>query len=169
MKTIDVIRTTMQLSHQATLGLAEDMRDAPFTSPTPGGGNHPMWVIGHLAFVEGNLPRAILGEPNPVAHWAPLFAPGAEPTTDASAYPPYEEVLRTYKDLFARNLEMLERLGEEGLSRPTVRQPRGLEQLLRTAGDAFLVTGIHAMHHRGQLADARRAAGRKPVFTPGFD
>jgi hypothetical protein len=28
---------------------------------------------------------------------------------------------------------------------------------------------IHQMNHRGQVADARRAAGRQPIFTPGID
>jgi len=31
-----------------------------------------------------------------------------------------------------------------------------------------LVIAIHQANHRGQLADARRAAGRQPVFTPGI-
>lgn len=166
MKAIDVIRTAMQFSDRATFGLIEDMRDAPLTAPTPGG-NHPLWVLGHITFVEGNIPHVIFGEPNPVAHWAPLFAAGSEPATDARAYPQFDEVLRTYRDLRARNLQILEQLGDMGLDRPTKSPPRGLENVLRTAGDVFLVVSMHQMNHRGQVADARRAAGRKPVFTPG--
>ena len=169
MKAIDVIRSAMLTAHHATLQLAEDMRDAPFTAPTPRGGNHPLWVMGHVAFIEGGIPHILFGEPHPLERWAPLFAPGTEPTNNAAAYPPYEEILRTYKDLFARNLEILDRLGEEGLDRPTTSPPRGLEDKLRTAGETFLLTALHQMTHRGQIADARRAAGRKPMFTPGFD
>ena len=101
----------------------------PKTWPTPRsrnpprGGNHPLWVLGHLTFVEGTVPAVIFGEPNPVAHWAPLFKPGTEPMTDASKYPPYAEILRTYKDLRARNLQILEKLGEEGLDRKTQSPP----------------------------------------------
>ena len=36
----------------------------------------------------------------------------------------------------------------------------------RTVGDTFLTIAMHQMNHRGQVADARRVAGRKPVFTP---
>jgi len=83
--------------------------------------------------------------------------------------PPFEEVLRTYLDLHARNLQILERLGEAGLAQRTKSPPRGLESMLGTAGDTFLLTALHRMSHRGQLADARRALGRKPIFTPSFE
>jgi len=166
MKAIDLIRHAMQVSDKATLQLIEDMRDSAVTQPTPRGGNHPLWVLGHITLVEGNVPHVLFGEPNPVAKWAPLFAPGTEPKADASMYPPFEEVLRTYRDLRARNLKILEDLGEDGLDRPTVAPPKGLEEALATMGKAFLTIAMHQMSHRGQVADCRRAAGRKPIFTP---
>ena len=166
MKTMEAIHKALTFSDRATMQLIEDMRDAALTQPTPRGGNHPLWVLGHLTLVEGSVRHTILGEPNPAAKWAPLFAPGTEPTKDASAYPPFDEVMRTYRELRAKNLQLLEELGEAGLDRPTVSPPKGLEDMLRTAGDVFLVIGMHQMFHRGQVADARRAAGRKPVFTP---
>jgi uncharacterized damage-inducible protein DinB len=169
MTAIDVIRSATERSHQAILQLAEDMRDQPLMQPTPCGGNHPLWVLGHITFVEGNLPHVLFGEPNPVKHWAPIFAPGTEPTTDAATYPPFEEILRMYRDLHARNVAMLQQLGDASLDRRTKEPPRGLEAMLGTFGDTFLLTALHSMSHRGQLADARRAARRKPIFTPSFD
>ena len=169
MKAMDVIRNALQVSDQSIMMLADDLRDAPLTAPTPRGGNHPLWVLGHITLVEGNLPHVILGEPNPVAHWAPLFAAGTEPKSDAAAYPSFDEVIRTYRDLRARNLQLLEQLGEAGLDRPTKSPPRGLEDALSTVGKTFLVIAMHHMNHRGQLADARRAIGRKPIFTPGMN
>lgn len=166
MKAIDVIRAAMQFSDKAVLELIEDMRDEPFTQPTPRGGNHPLWVLGHITLIEGNIPKVLFGEPNPVARWAPLFAPGTEPKADPAAYPSFDEVLRTYRDLRARNLQILQQLGDAGLDRPTAAPPRGLEHVLGTAGDAFLTIAMHQMSHRGQVADARRTAGRKPIFTP---
>ncbi len=169
MNAIEVIRNTMRICDQSTMQLIEDMHDAPLTQPTPGGGNHPLWLLGHITFIEGNIPHVLFGEPNPVERWAPLFAPGTEPGPDADAYPPFGEVLRTYRDLRARNMQILEQLGEAGLDRPTKSPPPGLEQMMRTAGDTFLLVALHQMNHRGQVADCRRAAGRKPVFTPGRD
>ncbi|HEY2587924.1 MAG TPA: DinB family protein [Tepidisphaeraceae bacterium] len=169
MKAIDVIRSAMQLADQATMKLIEDMRDAALTQPTSRGGNHPLWVLGHITLTEGNIPHVIFGEPNPVAHWAPLFAPGTEPRADAGAYPPFEEILRTYRDLRARNLQTLEELGDEGLDRKSTAPPKGLEHVLGTVGSAYLTIAMHQMNHRGQVADCRRVAGREPVFTPTFD
>src|SRR5438045_2892019 len=153
MKAIDVIRSAMQTCERSTMQLIEDMRDAHLTQPTPRGGNHPLWVLGHITFVEGNIPRVLFGEPNAVAHWAPLFAPGTQPAGDAAAYPPFAEVLRTYRDLRARNLKILEELGEAGLDRPTKAPPRGMQHILGTVGETFLTIAMHQMNHRGQVAD----------------
>jgi len=167
MKALDAIRFALDLSDKSTLALVEDMRDAPLTPPTPRGGNHPLWVLGHVTFVEGGIPEILFGEKNPVAYWAPLFAAGTEPTSDPAAYPSFDELVRTYRGLRERNLRLLADLGEAGLDRPSKAPPRGLEQALATVGSTFLTIGLHQMGHRGQVADARRAAGRKPLFTPG--
>ena len=167
MKAIDVIRNTLAVSEAATMRLIEDMRDAALTAPTPRGGNHPLWVLGHIAFIEGGVPRILFGEPHALEKWAVLFAPGAEPLMDAKAYPPFEEILRTYRDLRARNLQILEKLGDGGLELVPKSPLPGLEDRMKTAADVFLLAALHQMNHRGQVADARRAAGRKPMFTPG--
>jgi uncharacterized damage-inducible protein DinB len=167
MKAIDVIRTSLAMCESSTMSLIEDMRDAPMTQPTPRGGNHPLWVLGHITYVEGRIPQILYGEKNPVEHWASLFAAGSEPAADTSIYPPFDEVLGTYRQLRDRNLKLLEEIGESGLDRPTEAPPRGLEQVFGTAGQTFLVIAIHQMNHRGQVADARRTAGRQPMFTPG--
>jgi hypothetical protein len=167
MKATDAIRTAMAVSDQSTMQLAEDLRDAPLTHPTTRGGNHPMWVLGHIAFIEAGVPQIIFGDPHPLEHWAPIFAAGTEPTADARAYPSYDEVLRAYRAARTRNMKILDELGEAGLDRPTKSPVPGLESILRTAGDTFLVVAMHHMSHRGQLADARRVLGRKPIFTPG--
>jgi len=167
MKAIDAIRTVLAVSDRATLRLIEYMHDAPLTHPTPRGGNHPLWVLGHITFIEAGLPHILFGDPHPLERWAPLFAPGTEPLKEASAYPSFDELLRAYREARARNLQILEQLGESGLDRPTKAPPLGLEEAMRTAGDTFLLLALHQMNHRGQVADARRALGRKPMFTPG--
>lgn len=167
MKAIDLIRAALQRAEHGILSLIEDMRDAATTAPTPRGGNHPLWVLGHITFVEGGIARIILGEPHALEKWAPLFAPGTEVKADASAYPPFDEILATYKQLRQRNLQLLEEIGEEGLDRPTVSPPPGMEKVMKTIGETFMLVALHQMNHRGQVADARRAAGREPMFTPG--
>lgn len=168
MKAIDVLKNALTMGDRGVMMLLEDLRDAPMTSPTPRGGNHPLWVLGHLTFVEANVPHVLSGEPNPLAHWAPLFAAGTEPKPDPKAYPSFDEVLEKYRVARARNLKLLDEIGDAGLDRPTKSQPKGLEDALATAGKLFMTIAMHQMNHRGQLADARRAIGHKPVFTPGM-
>jgi hypothetical protein len=164
MKTIDLIRWSLRKTDEWTTGAAEDMRDAPLTQPTSRGGNHPLWLIGHLAVVEGSVPQVLFGEPNPVESWKPLFGQGTRPTTEAGAYPPFDEVISTYRDLRAKNLARLEEIGEAGLDHAPAAIPPGFEDEMRTIGHTLLVIALHQMSHLGQLADARRASGREPRF-----
>ena len=73
--------------------------------------------MGHLAFIEGSLRHVVRGEPHPLAHWAPLFASGTQPMTDAAAYLPFDEVVAAYRDLRARILQLPDEIGEAGLRR----------------------------------------------------
>ena len=164
MNATDLIRFALHLSEQGTVRLIEDIRNAPLTQPCANGGNHPLWNMGHIAFIEGNMRRIVTGEPNPVEHWAPLFAPGTQPKTDASAYPPFEEIVRTWRDLRAANLKMLDHLGEAGLDRAPKFIPPGFEDMMKTNGRALLAITLHNMVHYGQIAVARRAAGLKPLM-----
>jgi hypothetical protein len=49
----------------------EEMSDAPLLRPGPAGGNHAMWIAGHLTVVEGRLHQMLRGIPNLVATWKP--------------------------------------------------------------------------------------------------
>ena len=81
MKALDAIRTVLMFSDKGMKYL-EEMRDTPLLSPGPWGGNHAMWIAGHLAVVEGRLQQMLHGGPNPVARWKPLFDWGSEPSDD---------------------------------------------------------------------------------------
>jgi hypothetical protein len=164
MKAIDLIRWALQKTDEWVAGAAEDMRDAHLTQPTSRGGNHPLWVVGHLAVVEGDVPRFLFGEPNPVEHWRPLFGQGTQPTTDAGAYPPYTEVVKMYRELRAKNLARLDEIGEAGLDQASSAPAPGSQDVMLTRGQLLLLIALHQMSHLGQIADARRAAGREPRF-----
>jgi hypothetical protein len=163
-KTVGFIRQSLDSSARATLMLIEDMKDRPLTFPTPKGGNHPLWVLGHLAWVEGNvIQQVMLGRPNPVADWKELFGIGSEATADAARYPAFAEVHKAFQDLRAETLKTLEPLSDADLDQPCKACPAELKQFLGTYAQCFLVLIFNTMHHRGQVADARRAAGRKPL------
>lgn len=160
MKAIDAIRYAMQFADQVTDRFSADMSDAALVAALPNG-NHTLWNVGHLAFIEGGLARILSGDDNPVQHWEPLFAMGSTPKNDPEAYPPFEEVLATYRDLHAKNLKRLETIGEAGLDAAPKWIPPGFENEMRTVGQTFLTIAMHNMIHVGQIIVARRAAGRK--------
>jgi hypothetical protein len=163
-KAIDAIRTALKFSDMGMKYLA-DMSDAPLLRPGPWGGNHAMWIAGHLTVVEGRLQQMLHGIPNPVHHWKPLFDWGSEPTDDLADYPPYGEVLEKFKELRAQTHAFLDEHGEEGLDRPTKTQPPGFKGM-ETAGAAILIIAVHATGHLGGLNVLRAAAGKQRLFVP---
>src|SRR5215210_4749613 len=96
----------------------EDMSADPFVQPGPWGGNHAMWIAGHITVIEGRLQKVLHGTPNPVEHWKPLFDWDTQPKTDPSIYPPLEEVLQTYQRLRAATRAYLDEVGDDGLDLP---------------------------------------------------
>jgi hypothetical protein len=158
MQTKDAIKFALAASNGSVLGVIDEMSDAPTTFPTPNGGCHPLWVLGHLAFVEGMIPAALFGEPNAAADWAKYFGQGTEPVSDPAAYPPFAEVRERYAQLRARNLQLLDGFSESDLDKPSVAPPKGLEHLFATYGKSFFALALHQMNHRSHVTDARRAA-----------
>lgn len=165
MKAIDAIRTALIMSDRWVRKL-EEMKDAPLARADSKTGNHCMWVLGHVTVVEGRLHKALFGTPNPVENWKPMFDAGSEPVDDPAAYPPYDEVLRKYRELRAKTLAYVETLGDDDLDRPIEHPPPGLEAAFGTVGKALLTTALHQAFHNGQSSVARRATGKQPVFVP---
>ena len=157
MKASDAIRIALKFSDMGMTHLSS-MKDAPLLRPGPWGGNHAMWIAGHLAVVEGRLQQIIHGGRNPVHEWKRLFDWGSEPVDDPAAYPPFAEVRDMYVRLRTRNLALLESLSEADLDKATVAPPKGREREFATYGSSFLVLALHQMLHRSHVTDARRAA-----------
>lgn len=164
MKAIDTLRTALAFSDMGMKHLSE-MSDTPLLRPGPWGGNHAMWIAGHLAVVEGRLQQILHGIPNPVKDWKPLFDWGSEPVDDPAAYPPYEEVVGKFKELREQTHAFLNDVGEEGLDQPTKCQPPGFGGF-ETAGSAILIVACHATGHLGGLTVVRAAAGKQRLFVP---
>jgi hypothetical protein len=158
MHTKDAIKFALSASNGAVLSVIDEMSAAPTTFPTPNGGCHPLWVLGHLALIEGSIPAIVFGEQNPAAKWAEYFGEGSEPVDDVGGYPPLAEVRDMYVRLREKNLALLDSLSEADLDRATVAPPKGREREFATYGSSFLVLALHQMLHRSHVTDARRAA-----------
>jgi uncharacterized damage-inducible protein DinB len=160
MHTKDAIKFALSVSNGAVLSVIDEMSDAVTTFPTPNGGCHPLWVLGHLTLVEGSIPAILFGEKNPAVEWQQYFGENSEPFADVTAYPPFAEVRKKYLQLREQNLKLLESLSEADLDKPTKAPPKGREQEFSTYGQSFLVLALHQTMHRGNVTDARRAIGR---------
>src|SRR3954471_12566355 len=126
MYTKDAIRFSLTLAEQSVMRSIGSIEDAPLTFPTGNGGCHPLWVIGHLAVVEGMTHQLLAGGENPTAEWGAVFGPDTIPTSDATHYPAFEEVKARYGELRRKNLALLESFSDADLDKPTPFQPKGL-------------------------------------------
>ncbi len=160
MQTKEAIKFALTVSDRAVLSVIDEMSGAATTFPTPNGGCHPLWVLGHLTLVEGMIPAVLFGDKNPAVEWQQYFGEDSKAVADAGAYPPFAEVRKKYLQLREQNLKLLESLSEADLDKPTKAPPKGREREFATYGQSFLVLALHQTMHRGNVTDARRAAGR---------
>jgi uncharacterized damage-inducible protein DinB len=167
--TKDAIRFSLNLAEDAVLKSLATIDDAPLTFPTGKGGCHPLWVLGHLAFVEGLANEILSGKQNPAGEWAGLFGQDSTATDDVSQYPPLDEVVARYMQLRRKNLQFLDSLSEIDLDKRTSWQPKGVEEHFGTYGKALLTLALHQMAHRGQITDAIRSAGRAVPIPVGAE
>ena len=159
MQTKEAIQFALTVSNGAVLSAIDKITDAATTFPTPNGGCHPLWVLGHLTLVEGMIPEILFGDKNPAAEWQQYFGEDSKAVADAGSYPPFAEVRKKYLQLREQNLKLLESLSEADLDKPTKTPPKGREREFATYGQSFLVLALHQTMHRGNVTDARRAAG----------
>ena len=164
MNATDFIKLSLESSKGWIMGLAMDIKDDPLTRPTAKGGNHPMWCLGHLAFSEANLVSVLCkGEPNPLAEWEGIFQMGTEPSDDSSTYPSIDEVIAKLEQTRAATLAYLDTITDADLDKPSHAEGE-MQAWFATIGQCLSAITIHFAFHGGQIADARRAAGRNVLM-----
>ena len=164
MQSIDLIRDNLRKSTDRVLARVEEMEEHAVVFPTPRGGGHTIWVLGHLAYIEGLVVREfMLGEPNPLAEWRSVFD-GADAVADLGRFPPFKEVLATCRETRRWTVTLIDSLVEDDLDRPSANVPRGHQETFGTYRLCLQYVADHWYMHRGQLADARRAAGVEKMW-----
>jgi hypothetical protein len=159
MHSIELLRDNLQKSTDRVLARVEDMRAHCGVFPTPRGGGHTLWVLGHLAYIEGLVIRGfMLGEANPLAGWEELFD-GPDTSGDLDRFPPFDPVLARCREMREQTMALLDALSEEDLDTVSASVPPGYEDTFGTYRLCLQYVADHWYMHRGQLADARRAAG----------
>jgi uncharacterized damage-inducible protein DinB len=165
MRSIDLIRDNLKKSRERVLNRVEEMREHCVVFPTPNGGCHTLWTLGHLAYIETLVVRSfMLGERNPLAEWEDTFD-GADTSGDISHFPPFDEVLARCREVREATVALLDSLSEDDLDRTSVKVPKGFEDTFGTYRMCLQYVADHWYLHRGQLADARRAAGLERMWV----
>lgn len=162
---MNTIKMSLENSKAWTLGLINDMKDAPLTQPTSNGGNHPVWVLGDLVRAESDLLDGfILGQSNRFPELESLFSIGTTPTTESDKYLSIDELLGKFEQIRAESLAHLETLTETDLDQRS-HAPEDFGPPFATVGACFAAMSSHMNFHAGQVADARRAEGRPPLMA----
>ena len=159
MDSIELVRDNLRKSRERVLERIEEMRDHCFVFPTPQGGAHTLWVLGHLAYIEGLVVRSfMLGTSNPLESWKSVFD-GDETPSAESSFPPFDEVLEQCHRMRDETLGLVDSFAEKDLDRQSMIIPDRYEEMFGTYRHCLQFVADHWYMHRGQLADARRAAG----------
>ena len=165
MQSIELIRDNLTKSRDRVLLRIEDMREHAVVFPTPRGGCHTLWILGHLAFIEGLVVQQfMLGEENPVADWQTLFD-GDEVHGDASQYPSFDDTLSRCREMRESTLKLLDGFSEADMDKASITVPTGYEDTFGTWRHCLQYVSDHWYMHRGQLADARRSAGIERMWV----
>ena len=164
MNSTSFIKMALENGKGWTLGLVNDMKDAPLTQPTPNGGNHPLWVLGHIVRAESDLLDGfILGQPNRYPELE-CFGMGKEPSTNADDYPSIDDLLGKFEEIRSATIAHLDSISDDDLDQKS-HAPEEFGELFGTVGSCFAAMITHMAFHTGQVADARRAAGRPPLMA----
>lgn len=130
--------------------------------PRPGM-NHPLWIVGHLAWTM-EFPAKLLG----VAYKAPdgwdkLFGMKSKPVDDAAKYPAITALLAELDRGIQVIGPALDSLSAEALAAEMPEE--GFRQMMPTVGDGLtFILNSHIAMHTGQLSAWRRACGMPALF-----
>lgn len=160
----DVINRSWSMAVNFGSGLLEDMQSAPLARTCPEMGNHPYWILGHLVVSQAQLlDRYLSDKPNRHAEWMPKFGIGSAPPADMSGGPSYAELLSAWNDIKAATDAHIAGLTDADLDKLCCKVDEPGPEF-DTVAECLGAMSLHLMFHSGQLADARRADGRKPMM-----
>lgn len=128
------------------------------------GGVNPAWIIGHLGFV-GNRVATMLGGESKIDldQWKTLFGGGSTATSDAAAYPEWEELLDVWRESEQQIATAAAMVTPDLLEQPNPNER--MKDALPTMHDFLsFVLNSHIAMHLGQLSTWRRVQGHPPLF-----
>lgn len=159
MDSIHLIRDNLIRSEEIVLSRIEDMREYCMVPPSSNGGCHTLWILGHLAYIEGLIiHQFMLGASNPLADRENMFDTD-QVSTKKEDYVSFDRALSECRTQRAATVKLLDTFNESDLDRTSEQCPETAAQLFGTYRHCFQYVSDHWLMHRGQLANARSAAG----------
>lgn len=135
--------------------------DELMLTPPSKDGNHPIWVMGHIAQSEDQLHALCTGEPMLLdKQHHTLFGSGTTPVTDAGIYPDRETLAKRMQTTHKQTLRWAESMTTDELAhKPTPKQ-------VQTFAPTHIGTiGAHELMHLGQVTSTRTGAGLPPALA----
>lgn len=155
-------------AHLSKLGveLIRDLTDSDLSSRSAPNGKTAGWLLGHLCVSGDFVRRKCGGAPFTPKEWGAKFAPGTQPYSSASDYPPMAELRTAFEKVYNDLASIAPATPQDLLAGPAPfeRLPDGALQQARTRFPTFgafltwIMTG-HLGYHLGQLSEWK--AGRK--------
>jgi hypothetical protein len=122
------------------------------------GRSHPLWLIGHLANTNNLLVNmwCLEGESlmpkELIKKFSPDFSGGDAPTSDASYYPSWDEVVGLYKSVASACVEGIGKLSDDELWGPLRGgAPGAMQAMFGPVDDTIRGMATHNAYHRGQI------------------
>ncbi len=157
----DVIKNTINMSHELLTTYLSDLGDAELMVRSVPGANHIAWQLGHLIASEHEmLTGAGCSMPDLPEGFAASYTKETAPSDDPAKFSKKADYLARMETQRAATFAALDALPEADLDKPT---PESMHAYASTVGAAFNLIGVHVLMHAPQFIIVRRKLG-KPVL-----
>ena len=152
--------TVLNFARGLTDQLLEDIPEDEFLHQPVEGGNHALWVMGHLAVTDDMLAGLYDGGAARLPEtYGKLFGMGSRPTNDAAVYPPVAEVRRHFAATHERLLAAVQAADDATLNSSL---PGEIEGFASDRLAALFNIAWHEGLHAGQITTVRKSLGIAP-------
>ena len=156
----DLIKNTIEMSHQVTMAYLGDLSDADLMVRSVPGTNHAAWQLGHVIASEHQmLTDAGYEMPELPTGFAEAHGKEASTSDDPAKFHTKEQYLAWLAPQRAATFAALDATPESDFAKPS---PEPMQEYAPTIGAVFNIVGLHEMMHGAQFVAVRRKLG-KPV------
>ncbi len=155
---VNAIAEMFEITTTATVAAADKIPEDRRMAQAQDGKAHPTWQLGHMAVVTGNVAIGMCmatGSSLPAEygrHFAPEALGGKPIESNADAYPPWDEVLATYKTIAKEAAAAIRDLDDSELTGPLKGNvPEPLKERFKVLGTTLTAMAIHNGYHTGQM------------------